>query len=334
MTDVFVLGAGFSCAVSSEMPTTNALGEMIADNLAADPRFASVLSPTGTLPDPDVERWLSRLAERHPFDDFVTRQHNQAVFAAVSRIIARCVRTAESLALTAEPPGWLLHLVGTWRECRSTVLTFNYDTIVETTFNLLTGESEFAHSLLPPGGVRTWRPLWAAPGSSDGMALCKLHGSVNWYWQPEGFDRGVFDIGVGEKWPPGPPVFDTDEVRFRSAGGEPFIVPPTSLKGPFFQHDTLRLHWTTAADALNRASTVFVLGYSLPQTDLVAGNLFVSSLLNHVVTRPRVVVVNTEPDGVVERLRSLTRGGVEIESGPTSIEDFAWEYRCDETSPD
>lgn len=328
MRDTFILGAGFSCAISEVMPTTNGLAEAIAFELSEDVRFAHLVDANGALPDPDVERWLSRLAERHPFDDAVTYQYNQATFAAVSRVIARAIRANEAVALSrAGPFDWLTRLVEAWQTTRATVATFNYDTFVETTFNSAVAKSGNAHAGLPPGGLRMWAPTYGAPGSAEGFSLCKLHGSINWFWHPDGVDRGVVDVGVDEQWSQfGPPMFDPDELSRRAGTREPFIVPPTSLKGPFFQHDTLRHHWTTARLALERAERVFVIGYSLPQTDLVAGSLLAAGLIGRTV-----VVVNRSPNDVVARIESLTNGAVDIDvvDGADAVQRFATAYAAE-----
>ncbi|MCH7642954.1 MAG: hypothetical protein IIC30_06720 [Chloroflexi bacterium] len=50
---------------------------------------------------------------------------------------------------------------------------------------------------------------------------------------------------------------------------DPFIVPPSLDKSSHLLHTTLRLTWRLAAEAVQAADAVVVLGYSLPATDLV-----------------------------------------------------------------
>lgn len=322
--DVFVLGAGFSRAVSPEMPTTNLLADAIAERLALDPRFSHWVID-GQLPDADVERWLSRLAERHPFDDSVTFQYHQATFAAVSRAIAAAIRVAQARAVSGGgPPAWLAALVRAWDQARSTVITFNYDTLVEATYSAMQELGSIMDSvMLPPGGVSSYVPLYGAPGSAQSFALCKLHGSTSWYWHPEGFNRGVVDVGIEERWPGSASAAEHPPLAERVGAREPFIVPPTSLKGPFFQHDTLRHHWNHAYKQLREADRVWIVGYSLPLTDMVAG-----ALLAPVADKgTQLTVVNRDPTPVLERLHNVVPN-VEIEmvDGYTAVETFATSY--------
>jgi len=177
--------------------------------------------------------------------------------------------------------------------------------------------------LLPPGGVRSYQPLWGAPGSAESFALCKLHGSTSWYWHPEGFNRGVVDVGIEERWPGSASAAEHPPLAERVGAREPFIVPPTSPKGPFFHHDTLRHHWNHAHKQLLEADRVWMVGYSLPVTDMVAGALLASA-----ADRPtQLTVVNRDPTPVRERLQRLVPGvEIGIVEGDGAVETFATSY--------
>lgn len=63
---VIVLGAGFSRAVNSEFPTTDALGELVRRRLPAEDARRL---PQAKFKDGRFEEWLSYLAERQPHHD-------------------------------------------------------------------------------------------------------------------------------------------------------------------------------------------------------------------------------------------------------------------------
>lgn len=54
---------------------------------------------------------------------------------------------------------------------------------------------------------------------------------------------------------------------------EPFLVPPTLEKNPYFQNVTMSDVWRTARRRLASADRLFVIGYSLPDADLMMRSL-------------------------------------------------------------
>ena len=121
---------------------------------------------------PDLEVWLSSLAEPQPFLDGEDTHFNRALFRHVSNEVAVQLRRSVGGALAAgRPPSWLVELVRGWHRCRATVVTFNYDTLVEATFNGLelvrAGNYPTKRYLqLPPASVPYWYQMavgWTLP---------------------------------------------------------------------------------------------------------------------------------------------------------------------------
>ena len=142
MSDVFVLGAGFSRAVSEEMPLTadlfdpciNAMPQVLGD---ADGELVAAF----TRFDKNLETWLTWLASEHPWLDEPSSLRHRATFAAVSHAIAGVILGAQNNVLRqfAEgPPDWLSELVAVWAAADTTVITFNYDALVEKAFEAST----------------------------------------------------------------------------------------------------------------------------------------------------------------------------------------------------
>ena len=70
------------------------------------------------------------------------------------------------------------------------------------------------------------------------------------------------------------------ERRIRSGFGdkEPLIIPPVMDKLTYFNNETVRRLWYDASDALYSAARIFVIGYSLPRSDLGMGFFLQHSL--------------------------------------------------------
>ena len=149
----------------------------------------------------------------------------------------------------------------------------------------------------------------------------KLHGSLSWYSVP-----GDTAGSTLARWRlPGtfgePTKEDEKEQRVRALPGRrPFIVPPGTLKSVQLRKPVVRQVWTWASEALQSASRVVLLGYSLPTSDTSFGGILVNSLQDKwrqvrpgLIKRFNGVVEVVNPDGrpIVER---LVRLGVPEES--------------------
>jgi NAD-dependent SIR2 family protein deacetylase len=89
---------------------------------------------------------------------------------------------------------------------------------------------------------------------------------------------------------------------------DPFIVPPTWNKTRF--HAEIGAVWQKAASELKDAENIFVLGYSLPSTDLFFHYLFALGVDMKTILK-KFYVYNTDKTGVVEeRFNNLLGSGV------------------------
>jgi hypothetical protein len=79
MTDVFVLGAGLSAAVSTAMPVMRTLAEEVISELGPDmPELPA------SLPRDDFETWLSYLADDQPWLAERRNLTNRAAFLSLA----------------------------------------------------------------------------------------------------------------------------------------------------------------------------------------------------------------------------------------------------------
>jgi len=182
-------------------------------------------------------------------------------------------------------------------------ITFNYDLALDYALHWM--DTRFSYGLS------------AQPPAVDSMLL-KLHGSVNWGECQECGEIVPFEVKDARFQ-----IFnDSDEVRFdlgsklptrshceKSLALPPVIVPPTWNKTQY--HGRLGNVWSNAAAVLGNAENVFILGFSLPETDSFFRYLY--SLGSESDTRiKRFWVFDPDPNGTVERrYRSLIGRGIE-----------------------
>ena len=91
---------------------------------------------------------------------------------------------------------------------------------------------------------------------------------MNWYYSGAStyFGETIYSAPVA-KWGA---LDDKGEKQAQEAASDkvPLIIPPTTEKVGYFQHETIRLIWSKAGEALSSAGHLFCIGYSLPETDL------------------------------------------------------------------
>jgi hypothetical protein len=75
------------------------------------------------------------------------------------------------------------------------------------------------------------------------------------------------------------------------------IVPPTAVKSPYYNNRTLQELWRLAAEALSKAEELVIMGFSLPQTDLL-----VSSMLATTLPKSSKITPVNRDKGIVDRV--------------------------------
>jgi hypothetical protein len=97
---------------------------------------------------------LSLLAEDQPHLTEPENRANAARFAALSEAVAQTLDDAQVRAFPVEAPAWLYEFLSAWSVCRTTVITLNYDTVIETAIETMK--------------IRTMRPSISAPKFTGG----------------------------------------------------------------------------------------------------------------------------------------------------------------------
>ena len=317
--DVVILGAGFSRSLSGTMPLTDELGDQLLGYL--NQRFNEPMPRpfTGGM----FELWLSRLAEDQPF---LWPDENLEQRATYSRCATYLADVLEERVLSclddalAQP--WLAPMLGAYHARRSTLITFNQDTLVERAVEAAQLRSWNANDMDTFGAQPpiAWQDItgampsphqrggWYGAAPKDTFRLLKLHGSTNWYWR-SGDRTGATIVAwwlhgtaKGEAAQP-----NEEAAKARLLPGHiPFAVPPTSAKSAYYDNPLTEALWREARNQLQVSKSVAIVGYSLPATDTVTTNLVRETLVESspTVSTP-IQVVNPDPTPIRDRLLSL-----------------------------
>lgn len=308
MNHVVILGAGFSRALSSDMPLTDELGTAVIN----DPEIAKDRSFPAQFSDGRFESWLSRLAEPQPDLTDAVNLENRATFMRVSERIRDVVWSAQQRVLGASLKWEIQRFIGVLHSRRSVVITFNYDTLVEHAVTSpprrdwqsgrgIVGGTHLINDRPPTpqkGGM-------FAPQHAQSFKLLKLHGSIDTYWVADDHTGStIARLPSGGGWRP-PSNGTAEDISARNnllPGRVPFIVPPAASKSSFYTNPLTRQLWREASSALSAADCVDIIGYSLPLTDLVTSGMLADVLGP---SSSRINVVNPSPRPVADRLQAL-----------------------------
>ena len=327
--DLFILGAGFSKAVSSHMPVLTELSDEIEARLAENEETKDICAGLCRAFPRNIELWMTYLSQSHPWLSEAQNLRNRAAFFDVLWHLRNVLSIKEELSIHTPCAEWFCRLVEKWHAAHTPVVTLNYDTLVErcaTQVKLQNGHLDCA-CIYPIMLVRLLRlrGSFAIRQTTETFMLYKLHGSVNWFYS-------------GAANPIGETIYYGSRSPYKGGGWEftgtekapddkvPFIVPPLTEKHSYFQHETVRSLWSHAANALSSTTRVFVLGYSLPITDLGI-RFFLSQ--NCVSTTQTFYLVNTD-ERITEHFRVLLGNKYAINSefvtAESAIPDFVNSY--------
>ncbi len=219
-----------------------------------------------------VETLLSYYAVPNPSDDHIDALRKRIVTARLEQRIGSVIQCREGPMDPLAPSGSTelgQKLVDKWMEQESHVLTANYDTLVE---QLAHVRNDTENSVLYPIPVV---PSQAIMGHNPygtinfpSLQLYKLHGSVSWYTSQGESNSdpiyGYVEFGSGNFF-----------SRKKLLGDKRrLIAPPVHDKSTLLGHERMRNLWRQAkTNALAPADNLYVIGYSLPETDMAMRTL-------------------------------------------------------------
>lgn len=289
------------------MPLTDELGAAITSRLG-------VQWPAGSEATSFEER-LTLLSTSLPFLEGHENTSRRALAERVTAALANELEDRNDLASAGDPPLWLLQLVSLWHAEQAIVITFNYDTLIEQAVTALRPAAR-ARGDREPESIHGWQVAFPAPSPvnaltwesmdgprQDSFQLLKLHGSLNWYWAlgESGTivrDAAVYGFGARSEIA----ADDVAGVRLLDR----FLIPPVTSKDSYYNVNLVHMLWRTAFEAMQQASRLTIIGYSIPPADRIA-----AELLRSVPDATPVDVVNwklgtdAEPDSPVGRVHGI-----------------------------
>jgi hypothetical protein len=322
---VLILGAGFSRSVSKYMPLTDQLGTravaMLSSegHLSGQPGFSQGLT---------FESWLSLLADDQPQLSEAENRDNAAQFVRLRDAIASLLVDSQHLTMEQPAPSWLYELVSVLHSRQASVITLNYDTLVETAvasheiWDTAVGRYVDPIDILrnlprlsDSGGTNLIGPL------ADTFKLLKLHGSTDWWAVPNDTSGATLNREQATGTFGAPYDMTLAERQQQLPGRERFIIPPLSTKSTYYRNPLTRELWQQADQALKHASRISLIGYSLPAADLVMANMLRSAFDERNI---RVDVVNPQPDELSQRLIGLgvSEESLVVTAGHDCVEAF------------
>ena len=328
MADVFVLGAGFSKAIHPGMPTLEELSAEVIEKIRK--QEFPIPEPLDDLDD-NIELWITYLSQRQPWLDEVENDFNRSLAGRIRQHIGEIIDARIAKAAQGGAPEWLNSLIKSWHREKAVVISLNYDTLIERAARELKINDRvgriLSDQMYPPyfadvrarSGTARWgrEPL-------ETLSLLKLHGSTNWYYsgRDDFFGETILYSDV-------PPLGidharEEERLRLRSQDKSPLIIPPLTEKTAYFNNETVRRLWKEAGFALKDAKRVFIVGYSLPRSDL--GMTFFFKRHFPKTTTP-VYLVDTNPNVVSHYRSQLKLDAIgEFVGGRDPVEAFVQHY--------
>jgi len=194
---------------------------------------------------------------------------------------------------------------------RISILTFNYDMAIDygfhftqTPYNYFLGEYD----------------------NDEHIPLLKLHGSLNWafcpkcnkvvpwplwsYFKKHDWNRELLRNPKTVNLRIGSSLGNYEHACGSKVKPEPIIVPPTWNKTEY--HNSVSTVWSKAAKELGDAENIFIIGYSLPETDSFFRYLYALGTVDESTLIKKIWVFNPDSTGEVEaRFRKMLGPGAE-----------------------
>ncbi|MBP5429356.1 MAG: hypothetical protein J6Y25_00495 [Elusimicrobiaceae bacterium] len=280
--EVLILGAGFSRAVAGKsMPLLHELTKDINKKIICGdqeirhiwqkyivgPNIGNIKSVDTNTNNSNFEDIMTFLSSNFAYEDYKDEHLKAILYRYITDLI---VEIFEKKNLEKE----LLHEPYVRNFCqylhseRPDVFTFNYDLVLE---NLLYQNIPGASNVFDPMYSIKKMDLITSPFSSyeeefwcNSLKIYKLHGSINWLYDP--------------KFPNGIRITTTKTIPGYKQGLQTLLVPPSMLKNFVFNTKLLDFQWQMFRKKLNEITRLYVIGYSIPTTDVATRYAFQTQL--------------------------------------------------------
>ena len=273
--EVFFLGSGFSKSINENYPLLSELTEiLLGKNLEyfGDP-YKNKLPNSCTN---NFENLMTYLASDLPWKTEINKAHNNASYVELTQNIVNYFNTLEAYDIYNDDFKSFWTYI--YMECIP-IITLNYDLIPEKNLNLLKhqisnnkpglvlADADSCEDFYRGNVIDIKNKLRDITVLSDKMPeIIKLHGSVNWFYVKDNESSQIYCANC-----------EDDESKLLGQYN-PLIIPPVLDKTAFYNNLTIRNLWQKAFKYLSEAKNIYIIGFSLPKTDMSVRFLFESAL--------------------------------------------------------
>lgn len=289
---VFLLGAGFSKAVNSSYPLLqgrDSLTEKVIEKFDESYEKQSLVKHLDELPPvlhKNIEELLTYLNTDFPWKTKTQKKQNEALYEALTNAIVEEINSVPKNLRNMD--SYLVNFIRQVNKKRYPVITLNYDTLFEELTQKYY-EPQHSNEKIRYGDLyqipimdlhnRLGGSFWGSRNHNVHLCshLLKLHGSTNWYFSE--MNNTLYyeqDLIENEK-------YIKDDLI-------PYIIPPILDKNSFYNHQLIKVLWEKTHKYLETADEIYVIGFSLPQTDISVRFLLQSALRNNYA---KIYFINT-----------------------------------------
>lgn len=296
---VFFLGAGFSKAVNGFYPllkrnpdslksTSLGLTERVLLQFEEKYGNTPLAKHLNELPESlndNIEELLTFLNTDFPWKSEIQKKQDEALYECLTKEIVEVIDTIDkkknpnkmhylfddNLEQDNINPIELIRYINT---NRYPVITLNYDTLFEelTLNNYSNGKCKYSDLYqMPIMDIKNRLGNGYLTDWNDDTIKCshllKLHGSVNWL-----FSKMSKTLYYEHNLPQNLQYLKEDLI--------PYIIPPILDKNNLYNHQLIKILWRKAHEYLSNAEEIYIIGFSLPKTDISVKFLFQSALKN------------------------------------------------------
>lgn len=289
--ELFILGAGFSRAITPVMPVLNGLTREIKQKMDALPdrdlkKFWDDLIITPNIGDingenANFEDIMTFLSSKFVYEDYKESGLKAILYQKVVELIRTIFIDKNIEKEIEEGKNEWTQFVDHLFKTKAHIFSFNYDLVFENLLrvyhNPKSSPADFDHFYsIPKQEHGGYIDIY---DSEDRLTIYKLHGSINWFYNKNSY-------GIQVKNPLSP--------KAHFLGLTPLIVPPTILKNFDNTTNILDAQWHQFKMDLETAERVYIIGYSIPETDIATRFL----LQTHLKKSASIHIISHKPTSV------------------------------------
>lgn len=192
MNEIFILGSGFSKAINENMPLTNNLKIDIEAKIKTTNTYFNWEIYNNLIENKnisDFEEVISLLFQNFPWKSDEEQSYFYSIFLTFSKFLAIIIKEKQGTNNYKTNP-FLIKFIDYLKKNQSIIITFNYDTILETAASprVPTMSPNEYYKMPITKLVDRIAAGATAKFGEDIFRLLKLHGSINWYHSGQRFN--------------------------------------------------------------------------------------------------------------------------------------------------